>query len=150
MGTACATSGNAFPNAILSIAWQCECMTTRAITRIDPIGHGTRASTRIFRNNQEDPTFAIFGSSRYVVFARIGGELRCYTGRLRADVDHGARIGNDPARLAAVAAEPDVNEVSVFVTVSEAFEFTVEYLIGTPLPRVSGARRRVRAAVSQG
>lgn len=89
---------------------------------------------------ERDPAFTVTGWSRWVAFARILGEIRFYAAPIPAGAPPWYRTGEDPARTAAVDAEPDESELAVLSTVADAVTLTVEYLGGTPLRDVGVPR----------
>lgn len=78
------------------------------------------------------------GYSRWVVFARVRGQIRCYAAPIPWGGDTCAST-RDPARLAAIEAEDSdygdtiLRELAILPSVADAVTLTAEYLGGTPL-----------------
>jgi len=94
----------------------------------------------LLRRMEEDPAFEVVGYSRWVAFARICNEVRFYAGPLPQGAWDWYWSGEYPERVAALDAEPDVNELGVLPSPTAAVTFAVEYLGGTPLKEIDVRR----------
>lgn len=90
-----------------------------------------------------DPAFIVVGNSRWIAFGRLNDEIRYYAGPLLANTDVTRGAERDPARLAAIAAEADYDELGVLPTVDDAVSLTDAYLSGQPLADIR-VKRNVR------
>jgi hypothetical protein len=89
-----------------------------------------------------DPAFTLTGYSRWVALARIDNEIRFYAAPLPEGFGPWWWSGEDPARVAAVKAEPDVCELASFGTIGDAVSFAVAYLRGVSFERIDVVRIR--------
>lgn len=87
-----------------------------------------------------DPAVEIKGYSRWVVFERIRGEIRYYAAPLPFAAIYRNRTDVDPARVAAIDAEPEVAELAILPSVADAVTLASEYLGGRPLKEISVPR----------
>jgi len=80
-----------------------------------------------------EPAFVLDGHSRWLVFARIVGEIRFYAAPIPGGAHSWWWSGEDPARVAAIIAEPNAHEIGILETIADAVRFSAAYLGGTPL-----------------
>jgi hypothetical protein len=95
---------------------------------------------------ESDPAFSLTGYSRWIALARIDNEVRIYAAPLPEGAPSWWWTGEDPARRAAVEAEPRDIELAIVDTVGDAVSFAVAYLGGTDLGRIDVARVRPSGA----
>jgi hypothetical protein len=94
----------------------------------------------VFERAKADPAFLVRGYTRYVALARIVDEMRFFAGRIPPGAPPWWWSGQDPARVAAVEAEPDCYEMGVLARVADVVRFTHSYLTGTVLEAVDVIR----------
>jgi hypothetical protein len=96
----------------------------------------------VFERAQADPAFQVTSYTRYVVLARIVDEIRFFAARIPPGTRPWWWSGQDPARVAAVEAEPDCYEMGVLAGIADAIRFMHSYLTGTALEAVDLVRSR--------
>jgi len=87
-----------------------------------------------------DPAFTLTGYSRGMALARIHGDIRFFAGPLPEGGFPWWWSGENPARRAAVEAEPWACELGILETVGDAVSFAIRYLSGTDLGRIEIVR----------
>ena len=97
-------------------------------------------ASEAFARGERDPAFSVTGYSRWVVFARIRGEIRYYAASIPAGAHAWYWSGEAPARVAAVDAEPEYVELAILPGVADAVTLAVEYLSGKPLQEIGFPR----------
>jgi hypothetical protein len=100
---------------------------------------GLTADEAIARS-ERDPAFSVTGYSRWVVFARMEGEIRYYAASIPAGAPAWYWSGEDPARVAAVDAESDYVELAILPSVADAATLAIKYLSGRPLQEIGFPR----------
>ncbi len=96
----------------------------------------------VIARTERDPALIVTGYSRYVALSRICGEVRYFAAPVPEGTQPWSRSGEDPARIIAVAREPEVHERGVLSSVADAVVFTAEYLEGAHLVDIALARAR--------
>ena len=91
---------------------------------------------------ERDPAFTVTGYSRWLAFARICGEIRYYAAPFPGGTRDWWWDGSDPARVAAVEAEPDESEMAILASVADAVTLTAAYLDGAALREIGVPRTR--------
>lgn len=99
----------------------------------------------LFERAKADPAFKITAYTRYVALARLVGEIRYFAAPIPVGAPSWWWNGQDPGRVAAVKAEPDIHEMAILQSVTDAVRFTRSYLTGTPLDAIDVVRIRPSA-----
>jgi hypothetical protein len=106
----------------------------------EPFGAEGESLDDTLAARERDPAFTVTGYSRWVAFARIRGEIRYWAAPIPEGAPAWWWTGEDPARRAAVEAEPEQCELAVLGSVADAVTLTAEYLGGAPLGEIRVAR----------
>jgi hypothetical protein len=96
----------------------------------------------VLERAKADPAFLVRAYTRHVALARIVDEIRFFAGRIQPGAPPWWWSGQDPARVAAVEAEPDCYEMGVLAGIADAVRFAHSYLTGTALEAVDMIRSR--------
>jgi hypothetical protein len=86
-----------------------------------------------------DPAFKVVGYSRYVVLARIAGEIRCYAAPIPPPMAV-PWYRSDPARMAAMEAEVERRWLGMLTSVADAVTLTCAYLGGASIEEIAVTR----------
>lgn len=99
-----------------------------------------RTVEAIIERTEREPDFTIHGFTRWVVFARVSGQVRYYAAPIPEGGPGWWWSPESAARVAATLAEPEVSELGALSSVADAVTLACEYLGGRPFGEISVPR----------